>query len=477
MLYQNCAAVSFESTDELGLSLASPPCTDGSTCSSATLPPCLFNGAVVPEGSSVMAFLNSSAPANQTCRAEQRICENGSLSGSFLFATCSLGSARACLFNGGTIQDGESVTAYLNSSSEQCESQQRICRDGVLSGSFSFPSCNKSGLNACIFQGQAIGSGGSVVAYERSNVEPGEKCKSQVRSCVNGQLSGSFAFASCVAGQALACQFNGQNVASGASVTAFLSSSVPFGKTCTPSQRTCQNGLLTGAGDFANCEPEKALSCLFNGRTLASGESVVAYAVSEVSYGQTCQAETRVCENGVLSGVGQAGSCRILPAKTCKLEGQVTPHGGAVLAYFAASVPYGKVCESENRRCDDGTLTGSASFLSCQVTVAKACLFNGMSVAHDATIEGYDQASVPFGSECLKQTRTCMNGTLTGTAPFAACVVGPAKTCVFGLETIGHGKSVEAFASSSVPFGQSCAKESRSCANGVLSGSYQATAC
>ncbi len=477
LFYQNCSPVRFESMNEQGLSLSSLSCTEGSNCGSVTVPPCLFNGAVVPEGSSVTAFLNSSAQANQACREEQRTCEKGSLSGSFLFATCSPGPAQACLFNGVTIQDGESVTAYMNSSAEQCEPQERICRDGVLSGSYSFPSCNESGPKACLFQGQAIESGGSVVAYERSNVEPGALCKSQVRSCLNGQLSGSFAFASCVKGQPLACQFNGQNVVSGASVTAFLSSSVPFGKTCISSQRTCQNGLLSGSGDFANCEPEKELSCLFNGRTLASGESVVAYAASEVAYGQTCQADTRVCKNGVLSGSGQAGSCQILPAKTCRLNDQVTPHGAAVVAYFAASVPFGKTCESENRSCNDGTLSGSATFLSCQVTEAKACLFNGVKVVHNSTIDGYAQASVPFGSECLKQTRTCVDGSLTGTAEFAACVVGPAKTCVFGLESIEHGQSVEAFASSSVPFGQSCAKELRSCTNGVLSGSHQAAAC
>lgn len=49
-----------------------------------------------------------------------------------------------CAFNGQTVPHGESVTAYLSKTTqvcEPCESQQRVCDNGVLSGSYLQPRC------------------------------------------------------------------------------------------------------------------------------------------------------------------------------------------------------------------------------------------------------------------------------------------------------------------------------------------------
>lgn len=46
-----------------------------------------------------------------------------------------------CTFNNTTIPHGQSVVAYLASSSATCSSQQRTCNNGVLSGSYQFASC------------------------------------------------------------------------------------------------------------------------------------------------------------------------------------------------------------------------------------------------------------------------------------------------------------------------------------------------
>lgn len=45
-----------------------------------------------------------------------------------------------------------------------------------------------------------------------------------------------------------------------------------------------------------------AANCTFNGQTVASGGSVTAYQSNDVPHDQTCQSETRTCNNGTLSG-------------------------------------------------------------------------------------------------------------------------------------------------------------------------------
>ena len=49
------------------------------------------------------------------------------------------------------------------------------------------------------------------------------------------------------------CTFNGQTIASGASVTAYQSSSVSFGSQCMSEQRVCANGTLSGSYAYAQC--------------------------------------------------------------------------------------------------------------------------------------------------------------------------------------------------------------------------------
>jgi hypothetical protein len=75
---------------------------------------------------------------------------------------------------------------------------------------------------------------------------------SQTRICNNGTLSGdsSYQFASCSVGQPNACSFNSQSIASGASVTAYQSSSVPAGSQCVSAQLTCTNGTLSDVQNY-----------------------------------------------------------------------------------------------------------------------------------------------------------------------------------------------------------------------------------
>lgn len=53
----------------------------------------MFNGQTVQHGQSITAYLQSTDPAGDSCAPESRTCSNGVLSGSHTYATCQAASA------------------------------------------------------------------------------------------------------------------------------------------------------------------------------------------------------------------------------------------------------------------------------------------------------------------------------------------------------------------------------------------------
>jgi photosystem II stability/assembly factor-like uncharacterized protein len=117
------------------------------------------------------------------------------------------------------------------------------------------------------------------------------------------------------------------------------------------------------------------------------------------------------------------------------------------------------------------------SSISNSVTPMASCTFNGMPVLHGGSVTAYAQFSVPFGNTCQQQTRTCSNGALSGSYAYATCSVSAAASCTFNGQPVAHGQSVTAYLNAAEPAGGSCTAESRSCSNGTLSGSHTHAAC
>jgi hypothetical protein len=130
---------------------------------------------------------------------------------------------------------------------------------------------------------------------------------------------------------------------------------------------TLQEGPASQVGEAATLE--KLLvsneSCFFDGVELLNNTSVQAYQSASVAYGESCQAENRLCSSGALSGTYAFSACTVRAASNCILDGQTVEHGSSVDAYQAKSLPYGSVCESQTRSCENGVLSGSYPYLSC----------------------------------------------------------------------------------------------------------------
>lgn len=386
---------------------------------------CTFNQTTIASGGSVTAYQNSTVAAGQVCVSEQRTCQDGVLSGSYNYASCQVNASASCLFDGQTLASGETVIAYYSNSIElggECISENRTCTDGVLSGSYQYSSCNLSLPASCLFNGQTVANGSYVNAYQTSTVDYGSSCALEQRVCNNGQLSGSYQYSSCQVATAASCLFNGQTVASGESVKAFQNSSVASGQSCVVEDRTCTNGVLSGSYNYASCQVDAPASCLFDGKTVASGDSITAYQNSAVDYGQMCIAESRTCDDGHLSGSYQYSSCDVGQAASCLFAGSTVPDGGTVTAFATSSVAFGSNCQAEQRSCNNGQLSGSYQYISCSVSAPKSCLFNGQNIASGESVIAF-QAKNPNSNSglCESEMRTCNNGVLSGSYAAASC--------------------------------------------------------
>jgi hypothetical protein len=62
-------------------------------------------------------------------------------------------------------------------------------------------------------------------------------------------------------------------------------------------------------------------------------------------------------------------------------------------------------------------------------TQPKACSFNGKTIASGQGVTAYQAATVGYGHACVSQTRTCSNGTLSGSYSYSSCTVNTQPDC------------------------------------------------
>src|SRR3989339_128411 len=211
------------------------------------------------------------------------------------------------------------------------------------------------------------------------------------------------------------------------------------------------------------------------GGSIPNGDSIIAYQSLIEPCGSSCNSETRTCNNGILSGffINQNCSVFCLP---CPLPwGGSINHGASVTTYQNPTEPCGSSCSSETRTCNNGTLSGSFTNQNCSVAACASCnLPWGGTINHGASATAYQNPTEPCGSSCNSETRTCNNGTLSGSFTNQNCsVLACAASCNLPWGgAIANGSSVTAYQNPTVPCGSSCSFQIRTCNNGTLSGSF-----
>lgn len=270
------------------------------------------------------------------------------------------------------------------------------------------------------------------------------------------------------------------------SVTAFQASSVPFGGSCISEVRTCNNGLLSGSYPASSC----SISCnaqTINDCNLAASPNGTNLGTCTGGYFGDCNYS---CVNGVWSE--NSNTCSATPLATCPAyltahcELNAQPSGGnsgsCEPGYFGVcdyncvagtwtystntcSLPFGCSADPEYDFCvldatantaTDGQClpgyTGICDYV-CNAGVwsslgntcaAPRCIDGPFDLANTQTTLAYSSPTVPYGTPggctSVQETRTCSvvdiagtwTGVLSGTFNNASCTVDPPAPCAAG---------------------------------------------
>lgn len=244
---------------------------------------------------------------------------------------------------GATIASGSNTTAYQTDTvayGSTCSSETRACNNGTLSGTFTYQSCTPAASPDCTAPwGASVPNGTSVLAYNNATVPAGTTCtqnnNSESRTCTNGILSGSYTHDTCsvqntrniqvsVSSSGTGTISNVTVTGSGASCTGLICTVADTWTGTLTATATCSGGgtlTATSASIGAtatttsialdNCTgPVCTLNWSDGGTaTIASGSSVTAKQAATVNYPSACASQSRFCNDGQLSGSYSYQNC------------------------------------------------------------------------------------------------------------------------------------------------------------------------
>lgn len=221
------------------------------------------------------------------------------------------------------------------------------------------------------------------------------------------------------------------------------------------------------------------------GADIPHGDTIDLALNSTENWPNTCSYETRSCNNGTLSGSYTQASCSENPPSVCTnpVDGTDIAHGVTLTFALNATEAYPATCSYESRTCTNGSLSGTYTEASCTVTgvPAGSCTdpAGGVPLGDSEQRTYFENPTEAYPNVCTSELRTCSSGILDGSFTNASCSASPAQDCTnpAGGADITHGTEVEFFQNSSVTSPSVCVSEMRACDNGALSGSYTASSC
>lgn len=354
---------------------------------------CTWFGRTILDGENIYAFKDQTVPFENDCEFEVKVCRDGTFGTPnkwYEFKECFIGKWADCTIWTTTLSHSNINTYYAkyDTTLKDCPSQVRRCWNGTPDGDeqYIYTTCNKPAArpttttpsvarcpNPYVGETAAVANGRQWVWYYANSV---------------GRLG------SC----------DGDN-----KVTV-----------------TCSNGTLLPISNskkvWRSCTKGTPKDCTSSrGSIVPHGQSVVAFQSSSVTYGWVCQSEVRVCNDGNLDGSFTYQSCWVAQPASCVTPWWDTiPHNGSALAYQTDSVSYGSTCDSQSRVCKNGTLGWSFIYRSCTVNPPIDCTYNGTTIKHGQVIARYREpqviGAVADGTDqCVRYTATCTNGSLQGT--------------------------------------------------------------
>lgn len=379
----------------------------------------------IQHGETILAYNTDQATKEISCLSEVRACQGGTLHGSYTYQTCNFEYGKNHDITISTTENDNSSGTILNPLPQACITPW----------------------------GESISHNSSIIAYK---TKKDSTCIKQTRTCKNGALSGSFVFKTCQiitpSQPKQSCTTpRGQLMPHGETISAYKSG---LAHSCSQEKRTCHDGVLDWSFVFSSCEvitppPKEKQSCTTPwGKTIDHNESLIAYK-TRTAY--SCVQEKRTCHDGKLSGSFTYSSCTITkptlptikptppkpsppkppqepsnpePKRSCTTpRGKVIPHGESVHAFKETSSS--DVCTGQMRICFDGKLTGSFTYNTCEVKKVepkKSCTTpRGEKVEHNEHVKAYRLPTSISNSFCDEQIRICRDGILWGKFTYPNC--------------------------------------------------------
>lgn len=183
----------------------------------------------------------------------------------------------------------------------------------------------------------------------------------------------------------------------------------------TPSNTTTYFGTVTGPGGEANCAATLTVNqpCVLPwGGNIPHSSSTSAYEASEVPYGGSCVSQTRFCTDGSFSGSYEYQSCSVLPAVSCTLDGVTVSDGDSETFYSQQTNPVDQTCSSvsQSRTCTNGTLSGSAAYQYGSCSCAPLYFCSAETIMYsDNTCASVEIAVCAAPSFCSPGQSSCQN--------------------------------------------------------------------
>lgn len=393
-----------------------------------------------------------------------------------------------CTLTDVQMQDGESGVFYSQNTvpfGTSCDlyKQERTCGTGIISGdkSYKYTRCEAGKRKNCSMDGQIIPHGESVLFYKREGASFNETCSdlSQKRSCVNGTMTGDIAYdrLQCHSVMGDACFFSGHSIKSDQHALFYKSPLVPYGAECTPQFRACIEGKLSGNYKYANCAIEPPASCQLGLISMQHNEKKVFYKNGVVPYGSVCESEERSCDDGEISGNREykESFCRVTDPMKCNVGDTVLTSGETKLFYLIPKeIPGEEVCKAKPRTCENGVISGNDlyTYESCVSHKKQSCTLDGVTVEDGIFVDFYKESTVASNGKCESVSRRCDNGTFEGDVNYKSSSCRRLKTCSIGDQKIKSNSARIFYKEYELSNEGECIAELRSCHDGTLSGDF-----
>ena len=260
------------------------------------------------------------------------------------------------------------------------------------------------------------------------------------------------------------CSFDTSSIPGyGNTITAYLESNPAFSVGCESEIRSCSDGVLTGSYLHPNCTVQDPASCFLDGQPIQHQGSITAYAVDAVSFDAICESETRICYDGKLEGTYKFASCTVEEAPVCDVNGSTYDIGATI------TDPVGLL--NDQQQCVEQTLTCAAdqggftdtnnTLLTFESIEAMICdPYGGETQTCDVNGNTYDIGATitdPIGllddqQQCVEQTLTCAadqggftdtNNTLLTFESIEAMICDPYGSTTDGSMTDGGGGTTD----------------------------------